>query len=146
MNRDFGIDLEEVFRVIDSADVLIIRFHLIASRLLLDARTSALDGPLLKVVPRAGSVEERFQGLRRLRPRFPVPDKILSFQWPRQMETLRASGVWERIVQRLDSTGWPGAADQAEEVWTELQGEERRLLAAAIRGGEGFQSLWERRG
>ena len=68
MTEEFGVDLDEVFKVIDAADVLVVRFHLIDKRLLVDFRRNANTGPLVKVVPRAESVEDRFRSIKRLRP------------------------------------------------------------------------------
>ena len=44
-------------------------------RLLVDFRANANTGPLLKVVARAESVEDRFRSIKRLRPEFAVPDR-----------------------------------------------------------------------
>lgn len=148
MENDFGLDIEEILKVIDTADVLVIRFAILDKRLLIDARRSEKEGPLIKVVPRAGSVEERFRHLKSLRPRFPLPDKIMSFMWPRHVELLEKSGVWQHIVDRLAS---PGDAKDAktkaacDAALRELFEEERTEVQSAIRGGEGYQSLWERK-
>ena len=96
---DFGLDMEEVTKVIESAQVLVVRFAIVDKRLLVDTRTNEKEGPFIGVVPKAGSVEERFKSLKRLRPRFPLPEKIMSFMWPRHMETFRNSGLWNRIVR-----------------------------------------------
>lgn len=144
MSNDFGIDLDEIFKVLDTADVLIIRFQLVDQRLLIDARHTELDPPLVKLVPRAGSVEERFRSLKQLRPRLPLPDKIMSFQWPRHVRLLADAGVWERIVARMTASGHPKMHEMCDNVWRELLIAERREEIAAIRGGEGFQTLWER--
>src|SRR5450759_3409693 len=77
--EDYGLDMDEVVRVIESADVLVVRFAIVDTRLLIDARTTDTEGPLIAVVPKAGSVEERFKALKKLRPRFSLPDKIMSF-------------------------------------------------------------------
>ncbi|KKL62068.1 hypothetical protein LCGC14_2188920, partial [marine sediment metagenome] len=102
---DYGLDLDEIARVIDSAEVLVIRFAILDRRLLVDTRTSETEGPLIAVVPKANSVEERFKHLKKMRPRLPLPDKIMSFMWPRQMETFRASGLWDKIEGRMVSLG-----------------------------------------
>ncbi len=57
---DYGLDLDEVARVIDAADVLVIRFAILDKRLLIDTRTSEGEGPIIAVVSKATSVEERF--------------------------------------------------------------------------------------
>lgn len=141
---DYGLDLDEVTRVIDSAEVLVVRFAILDKRLLVDARTSETEGPLIAVVPRAGSVEERFKSLKKLRPRFPLPDKILSFMWPRHVDTFRQSGLWDRIESRMVALGGDQMANRCEEVFQELSRAERLEVLAAIRGGDGYQSLWER--
>jgi hypothetical protein len=143
---DYGLDREEIMRVIDTAEVLVIRFAILDKRLLIDARTSQEEGPLISVVSKAGSVEERFRSLKKLRPRFTLPDKIMSFMWPRHVETFRNSGLWDHIVQRLVSLGGEEMATYCENSYKELEQQERVEVVAAIRGGESYQSLWERSG
>ena len=141
---DYGLDMEEVMRVMDSAEVLVIRFALLDKRLLIDARTTKEEGPFIAVVPKAGSVEERFRSLKQVRPRFPLPDRIMSFTWPRHLETFRSSGLWERIVQRVVRLGGEEMLPHCDKVYKELEQEERAEVVAAIRGDESYQSLWER--
>ena len=141
---DFGLDIEEVTKVIESAHVLVVRFAIVDKRLLIDTRTNDQEGPFIGVVPKAGSIEERFKSLKRLRPRFALPEKIMSFMWPRHMETFRKSGLWSRIEQRLVGLGDESMVTRCDEVFDELIREEKLEILAAIRGGEGYQSLWER--
>ena len=143
---DYGLDIDEVARVIDSADVIVVRFAILDKRLLIDARTSEQEGPAIAVVAKAGSVEERFKALKKLRPRFSLPDKIMSFMWPRHMETFRKSGLWQKIEARMVQLGGDEMAKRCNEVFEELSKQERAEVLAAIRGGEGYQSLWERSG
>ena len=143
---DYGLDLDEVARVIDAAEVLVVRFAILDKRLLIDARTSEGEGPLIAVVPKASSVEDRFKALKKLRPRLPLPDKIMSFMWPRQMETFRASGLWEKIEGRMVSLGGEQMLEPCKAAFEELEREEKAEVVAAIRGGETYQSLWERSG
>ena len=145
MSNDFGLDLDQILRVVDTADVLIIRFQIVMDqRLLVDARSTAIDPPVVQLVPRAGSVEERFRSLKQLRPRFPLPDKIMSFQWPRHVATLAETGVWDRIVQRVTAAGHSGTAEMCEAIWRELLAAERREVITAITGGDRYQTLWQR--
>jgi hypothetical protein len=141
---DFGLDMDEVTKVIESAQVLVVRFAIVDKRLLIDTRTSEQEGPFIAVVPKAGSIEERFKSLKRLRPRFSLPEKIMSFMWPRHMETFRNSGLWNRIEGRLVSLGGEDMGRRCHEVFDELIREEKNEVLEAIRGGEGYQSLWER--
>jgi hypothetical protein len=143
---DYGLDLDEVARVIDAAEVLVVRFAILDKRLLIDARTSETEGPVIAVVPKASSVEERFKALKKLRPRLPLPEKIMSFMWPRQMETFRDSGLWDKIEGRMVSLGGEQMLEVCKAVFEELEREEKAEVVAAIRGGETYQSLWERSG
>jgi hypothetical protein len=143
VRADFGIDLDEVRRVIDAADVLVVRFAITNRRLLIDARTSADEGPMIKVVPQASSAEERFRSLKMLRPRFRVPERIMTFHWPRHCRAMNDAGVWEHVARRLVSLGWSDTAAQCDAAFAEIVEEERLVEIAAIRGGEGFQTVWE---
>ena len=139
------MNLDEVREVIDTAEVLVIRFAILDKRLLIDARHDEVDGPLVKLVPKTSSVEERFRSLREMRSRFPLPEKIVSFSWPRQVETFRLAGLWARIVDRLIASGHAGVKEQCEAVFGELVNEEKAEVMTAIRGGPSYQSLWQRR-
>lgn len=144
MNEEYGVDLDEVFKVIDSSDVLVVRFHIIQPRLLVDFRTRTGVSPFMAVVPRAESVEDRFRAIKKLRPELPFPEKVMSFAWPRSMPVLLASGVWQRLVDRMAALGGPEAVERCGAVMQELQEAEREEVAAAIRGAQHYQTLWER--
>jgi hypothetical protein len=146
MENDFGLDVGEILKVIDTADVLVIRFAILEKRLLVDARRSDEEGPLIKIVPRVDSVEERFRHLKSLRPKFPLPEKIMSFMWPRHLELLEKSGVWPRLVKRLTESGHGDVKAECDAAWQELLQEEQTEVRSAIKGSEGYQALWERKG
>ena len=141
---DYGLDMDEVGRVIDNADVLVVRFAILDRRLLIDTRTNENEGPVIAIVPKAESVEERFKSLKKMRPRFPLPEKIMSFLWPRHIETFRNSGLAERIESRLVSLGGEDMIPRCRKALDELEREETAEVQTAIRGGETYQTLWER--
>jgi hypothetical protein len=144
MENDFGLDLQEIIKVVNTAEVLVVRFTIVDKRLLVDARHNQDEGPLIKLVPRATSVEERFRHLKQVRPRFPLPERIMTFMWPRHVEVLQTSGIWQRIVDKLAVLGYAGIAEECEAVYRQLVAEEKAQVVAAIRGEGGYQSLWER--
>jgi hypothetical protein len=143
VSTDFGIDLDEVRRVIDTAEVLVIRFSLPSRRLLVDMRTSEDEGPMIKAVPGASSAEERFRSLKALRPRFRSPERILTFHWPRHARAMRDAGVWDHLARRIVGRSSSDTAGQCDAALAEIIAEERRTERAAVRGGEGFQTVWE---
>jgi hypothetical protein len=144
VSGEFGIDLDEVRRVIDAADVLVVRLSVTDRRLLVDARTSENEGPLIRVVPPVASGEERFKSLKMMRPRFRTPERILTFQWPRHARALVESGLWNHLAHRLVALGWPETAAQCDAALRDLLQEERKTEAEAIKGGEGFKTIWAR--
>lgn len=144
MSDEYGVDLDEVFRVIDTAEVLVVRFHFIDRRLLVDFRTRPGIEPLIKVVPRAESVEDRFRSIKRLRPELPLPERVLTFHWPRSIPVLLASGTWQRIVDRVSSLGSDETTDACGRALEELLALERKEVMGAITGASHYQTLWER--
>ncbi len=146
MDADFGIDLEAIIRVVEEADVFIVRFGLIDQRLLVDTRPNDSGTPFIRVVPPASSAEERYRYLQRERPGMPLPDQITVFQWPRAVQTMKDLGLWDRIEQRLVRVGGEPAGTLAEHAFADARRLERADLFAAIRGGEGYETLWSREG
>jgi hypothetical protein len=144
MSDEFGVDLDEVFKVIDAADVLVVRFHLIEKRLLVDFRTKPGVQPFIALVQKAESVEDRFRSIKKLRPEFAFPEKVMSFHWPRSMPVLLASGVWQHLSDRLGALGDDETTEQCGLVMDQLILEERTEVAGAIRGADHYQTLWER--
>jgi hypothetical protein len=143
MDNDFAIDIDAIFQVIDKADVITIRFLILSERLLIDTRCSESEGPLIKTVPRAASLEERFKSIKQLRPRFRLPEKITAIWWPKHVRELVTCGVWDRIIQRLTSAGFPQAPERCQEILEELIQQEQQETLNAI-AGKGYQCIWER--
>ncbi|HEY4684799.1 MAG TPA: hypothetical protein VII57_02010 [Dehalococcoidia bacterium] len=143
MDNDYVLNLDDILRTIASAEVVRFRFGLLDKRLLIDNRCNELEGPLVKLVDRAGSSEESFRNLKRLRPRFPLPDKMTAIWWPKYVSTLRSTGVWEAIVSRIADAGFADAVRQSEDALRELLRMEREEIRNAITG-VGFQTIWPR--
>jgi hypothetical protein len=144
MDNEYLLDLNEIIETVRSADVITFRFVIVSQRLLVDGRCTEIDPPLVKLVPPAASVEERFRSLKRLRPRFRLPEKITSIWWPRYIDSLVDCGIWAALVERLADKGFPEVVRRCEEVLQELKDLERSEVRSAIRG-EGYRPLWQRR-
>jgi hypothetical protein len=136
---DLGVDLTEVLNVANTADVFVVMFQLFERRLLVDARTAANEPPLIRVVDRVRSSDERFRELLRMRPRLGSPERIVAFQWPRSVRTLVEAGVWDAIQSRLTALGVAESTCTA--VLSELQLEERTEQLRAVRGEEPYRTL-----
>ena len=143
MDNDYVLNLDDILRTVDTAEVIRIRFQLFDKRLVIDNRTSEVEGPMVKLVNRAGSSEESFRNLKRMRPRFPLPERMTAIFWPKYANTLRNTGVWSAIVRRVEETGFEASVRQCEEVMQEMLELERQEIRNAI-SGEGFQTVWQR--
>jgi hypothetical protein len=97
------------------------------------------ETPLIRVVDRVRSSEERFRELQRLRPRLSSPEKIVAFQWPRSVRMFVESGVWKALEERVRSLGASESTCLA--VLSELQWEERHEELKAVRGEEPYRTL-----
>ena len=144
MDTDFRMDVEEINRNIDTAEVMGIYFPLIRKTVLIDTRFDAVDGAMIRVVPMANSMDERFRSLRRLRPRFPRPESITLIPWPKYVTSLKRLNIWDRVVQRFVNAGDMEAVRVCEETFNELVELEKTEIAEAIKG-ERYTTLWERK-
>ena len=143
MDNDYVLNLDDILHTIETADVVRIRFLLLEKRLLIDNRYNEFEGPLIRLVNRSGSSEESFRNLKRMRPRFALPDKMTAIWWPKYVNTLSTSGVWGAIVARISNSGFTDAISQCDDVLRELRSLERQEVRNAI-SGEGFQTIWQR--
>jgi len=141
MDNDFSIDLVDIAQTIRSSEVIAIRFVAVGHRLLLDFRSTEIDGPMVKVVTPVKSIEERYRSLRQLRPRFDAPEKIVAIWWPRFCSSLESTGVWAEVMERVSESGHAESVRMAEAALEELISLERQQHREAIRG-EGFRTLW----
>ena len=141
MDTEYHLDYDAILRTVRSAEVVAFRFVTVPMRLLIDNRCSEVDPPMVKLVPKVNSAEERFKSLKALRPRFKLPNKISAIWWPRYIDGLETSGVWDAVVQRIVETGNQQVAEECDELLRELRRMERLEMVNAI-GGEGYRTLW----
>lgn len=141
MDTEYHLDYDAILKTVRKADVIAFRFVTVPMRLLIDNRFTDNDPPMLKLVPPAGSAEERFKSLKKLRPRFRLPQRISAIWWPRYINGVVESGIWDAIVQRNIDNGFPAIAAQCDELLRELRRMERMEMVNAI-GGEGYRTLW----
>ncbi len=144
MSEEFGIDLDDVFKVIEQSEVLVVRFSTVGTkRLLIDFRTDEENLPFIGLVDPANSVEERIRSVKRLRPSFPYPEKFMSFQWPRSIPLLELSGVWEKVGSRMIADGGEFVTTTIAKAYEDLVFEERKQIVGAIQGTDEWQTIWQ---
>jgi len=135
------IDLEEVGKVVDASDVFTVGFRMFPQRVIIDARETGEEGPLMRLVEPVDSVEERFHWLGRERPAFGAPERFAFFVWPHSLQFFESSGLAQRIRERLQASERPPVARMVDEVLEELRRLERQAAQQAL-VGEGYHSLW----
>lgn len=138
-------NLNEIYQAVDSADVLAVGFSRIAQRLLVDTRFDSQEPPMFRVVEQVSSVEERLRELKRIRPRFPKPERFTFFMWPISVASLQSLGVWERVLKQCLKSSYPEVEEQARAAFQELLALERREALEAIAGSK-YRSIWQRSG
>jgi len=121
---------------------VVLRFITVGQRLLLDFRSSDIDGPAVRLVEPVKSVQERYASLRKLRPRFRDPEKIVMVYWPRFTRSLGDTVAWQEVNNRLVESGHPESVREAEAALAELVKAEQDHQRAAVLGEEGFKTLW----
>lgn len=143
MDQGFHIDVDEVRRALDRADVIALFFPFMRKTLLLDTRRSRVDPPMVRVVGMVNSAEERIRSLQRLRPRFDRPEAIALIPWPGYVASIKSLRVWDLIVERLAAAGGQQCEVQLERCYRELVRLERAEFRRAILG-KGYRTLWQR--
>lgn len=141
MDNAYYLDRDAILRTIRESDVVAFRFVTVPLRLLVDNRFTESEAPMVKLVPKVDSAEERFKSLKMLRPRFKLPRKISAIWWPRYIQSLHDTGVWTSMVDRLIENGFPAMGEECGKLFDELLRMERLETVNAI-GGEGYRTLW----
>ncbi len=145
MEEFLNKNLQEIYTLIDNADVLAVGFLRIQQRLLVDTRYDPADPPMIKVVEQVASVEERLKNLQRMRPRFQSPERFTFFMWPLSVSSLESLGIWERILNQCYKSSYATEVEeQGKTAIDELRSLERRETFEAIAGPR-YRSIWERK-
>ena len=144
VDNDFNVDLAEIASTIRSHDVVVLRFVTVSQRLLLDFRCSDIDGPAVRLVDPVKSVQERYASLRKIRPRFRDPEKIVMVYWPRFTRSLGETEAWAEVNARLVESGHAESVREAEQALADLVRLEYEHQQAAVLGTAGFKTLWSR--
>lgn len=142
MDGDFRLDVAEIVKNLETAEIICLYFPLLRKTLLLDTRFDVEDEPLVKIVPMVESVEERFRSLRRLRPRFPKPESLTVIPWPKYVDSLLRLGIWQKLVQRFIATGNKGAVRRCHDALEELRRLERDEFSRVVKG-DSYHTVWQ---
>jgi len=141
MEGNFLFEIDEVLRNVQEAQVMSIFFPSFRRALIIDTRSNADDGPMVRLMPMASSPQDRVRSIRKLRPGFPRLQNLTLIPWQRYVDSLVNLGVWEKIVKRIEESEDPKAIQACDAALTELRRLERQELVAAI-SGDNYQTIW----
>jgi hypothetical protein len=139
----YGDSVEGVFKFIESADVLAVFFPKFGQSIVVDVRPKEGEPPLVRVVPMARSIADRLRTIKRMRPALPRPQDIVAVPWVGYVDAMKTSGLWGKVLGRIEQAGFPEALEDAENAFNELVRMERRELAQLIMGDQ-YETLWAR--
>lgn len=143
MDFGYGSGVDGVFKFISNAEVLAVFFPKFGQSVVIDIRPKDGVAPLVRVVPMARSIADRLRTIKRMRPELPRPQDIIAVPWVGYVDAIKTSGLWGKVVNRVEDSGFPDAVVAAEKAFNELVRLERRELAQLIMG-EQYETLWAR--
>lgn len=143
MDFGYGNGVDGVFKFISNADVMAVFFPKFGQSVVIDVRHKEGEPALVRVVPMARSIADRLRTIKRMRPGLPRPQDIIAVPWVGYVDAMKTSGLWGKIVARIEESGYTEALDDAEKAFDELVRMERRELAQLIMG-EQYETLWAR--
>ena len=144
MDDDFVLDVDEIMKSIDAAEIMSVFFPTFRKAVVIDTRSNATDGPMIRLMPMAASPQERLRSIRRLRPGFPRVHGLTLIPWPRYVDSLVSLGLWDRIVRRFKDAGQTEAVEACDTTLSELRLLEKEEFAAVVRG-DNYHTIWSAR-
>ena len=143
MDFGYGDSVGGVFKFIENAEVLAVFFPKFGQSIVVDVRPKEGEPPLVRVVPMARSIADRLRTIKRMRPALPRPQDIVAVPWVGYVAAMKSSGLWDKVLGRIEQSGFPEALEDAENAFNELVRMERRELAQLIMGDQ-YETLWAR--
>jgi hypothetical protein len=134
MDNVFRWNVRSVLRNMHEAQVISLYFPYLGRALIIDLRCDETEGPLITTDGLVSGPRERLDSLRRLRPRFDMPDNITLSPWIGPVRTLDSSGALADVIARLRRMGRPEAELDLRSAYDTLRNLERGEILSLIRG------------
>ena len=141
MNSDFMFDIDGMLKSIDSADVISIFFPSFRRALVVDPRSNDMHAAMVQIAPMAASPQERLRLIRRQRPGLPRVRNLAVIPWTRYVDSLVRLGLWDRLIERLESAGEQEAIGECNKALADLRDMEREEHVNAITG-KNYHTIW----
>lgn len=141
MDGGFQLDPEELREMVKEVEIVSVLFPLIRRSLIIDFRCTASEGPMVRLMPQAISLDERLRSIRRVRPAFPRPNKIAAFPWPKYANSLTKTEAFATIHSRLESLGFARTTERLFEALEQIRRLERKELTDVLQGDR-YHVIW----
>jgi hypothetical protein len=138
------IDIDSIEGAVREADVIVVGFEFWPERLLIDLRPDTRHDtpPLIEIVDPLAGVQERTIWLNARRPGIEPPEQFLFFTWPHSVAFLGASPLPGGVTRRIQGDQGIDVSEAVADVLEELARIEQQETLAALRGGEGYETVW----
>ena len=141
-----ALDPEAIDDAVRDADVIVLGFDFTTDRLLVDLRDDPRGHtpPIVEMVEPLNDSDERQIWLSARRPGLRAPEQFLFFVWPHSVAYLDASPLLSGAARRIQDEQGVDVGEALADILADLRDRERTDMFAAVRGGEGFETLWSR--
>ena len=145
MDNVFRWNVHSVLRNMHEAQVISLFLPYLGRALIVDLRCDDSEGPFITTDGLVSGPEERIESLRRLRPRFELPNNITLAPWLGPVRSLETSGALADLSARLERIGHPEGQPALDRAYRDLLQLERGEILALIRGDvERTRTLFQR--
>lgn len=147
--RDDGatLDLGSIDYVLRAAEVLFLDFEFTSDCLIVDMRgdPEGHTPPIVELIEAISNIDEQHLWLDERRPGLPPPRRMQSMTWPHSVASLAESVLLGRVVVRIRRELGADVREMVADALHDLRRREHQDTMAAVRGGEGFNTLWSRK-
>ena len=134
-------NLENVKETILESDVVSIFFPFLGKSVIIDSRTNNTEGPILLLTDMVKTPKERVDSLKQIRPSFQTINEIVLIPWVRYVSTLKSSGIWEGILDKMFKLGQEKPHADVDQIMYVLENLERIYLIEVMTG-PAWETIW----
>ena len=138
------IDIDSIDDAVRDADVIVVGFEFWPERLLIDLRPDPRHDtpPLIEIVDPLAGVQERTIWLNARRPGIAAAGAVSLLHLAPQRGLPRRSPLPGGVTRRIQGDQGIDVSETVADVLDELARIEQQETLAALRGGEGYETVW----
>jgi len=141
VDENFVSDIDELMQIIQDSDLLILHFPTLAKALVVDPRFNDSSAPIIRLLPVASPSVHLVKSYRRFRSGFPKVKKMSLIPWFGFVQSLKSSGIWEKIEQRCSEGNFPNTAGELNAIIESLESLQATELKNAV-FSEKYHTIW----